>query len=210
MGTVTNVIDDNMTWYDHFVQDRNTFRYFKGLWSRFFTYAKYQHIVRIARRRGAIIGDGVVMPKSFALKCNSNVRIGNHVSIQTDLIDTRSPLTIGNNVIIGSGTQILTVSHNIDSPEWEAKYYGLQIDDYVWLPTNVLVLPSCRKIGYGAVVGSGSVIVRNVDEMSVVSGNPAKELRKRKCVHSKLIVERLLHGDYLQYKETYKRRKVSK
>ena len=150
------------------------------------------------------------MPKSFALKCNSNVCIGNHVSIQTDLIDTRSPLIIGNNVIIGSGTQILTVSHNIDSPEWEAKYYGLQIEDYVWLPTNVLILPSCRKIGYGAVVGSGSVVVRNVDEMSVVSGNPAKELRKRRCVHSQLIVERLLHGDYKQYKETYKKRKTRK
>ena len=202
--------NDNMTWYDHFVQDRNLLQYIRGLWSRYFSYIKYQHNIRIARRRGAIIGDGVIMPKSFALKCNSNVRIGSHVSIQTDLIDTRSPLTIGNNVIIGSGTQIITVSHNIDSPEWEAKYYGIQIDDYVWLPTNVLILPSCRKIGYGAVVGSGSVVVRDVDEMTIVSGNPAKELRKRKCVHSQLIVERLLHGDYLQYKETYKKRKLSK
>ena len=32
--------------------------------------------------------------------------------------------------------------------------------------------------------------------MSVMGGNPAKELRKRKCVHSNLIVESLLGGDY--------------
>lgn len=70
----------------------------------------------------------------------------------------------------------------------------------------MLILPSCRKIGMGAVVGSGSVVVRNVAEMSVVSGNPAKEFRKRGCVHTALVVERLRHGDYTAYKETYKRR----
>ena len=43
--------------------------------------------------------------------------------------------------------------------------------------------------------------------MSVVSGNPAKEFRKRVCVHTDLPVERLQHGDYIQFKQTYKRRK---
>lgn len=117
----------------------------------------------------------------------------------------RSPITIGNHVIIGSGTEIITTSHNIDSPDWEHKNYGITIEDYAWIPTNVLVLPSCRKIGYGAVVGSGSVVVKNVEPMSVVGGNPAKELKKRKCVHSSLIVESLLGGDYHMYKQTRKR-----
>ena len=120
-------------------------------------------------------------------------------------IDTRSPLRIGDNVIIGSGTEIITVSHNIDSPDWEPKYYGLVIEDFVWLPTNVLVLPSCRRIGYGAVVGSGSVVVRDVEAMSVVSGNPAQEFKKRLCVHNDLPVERLQHGDFIQFKDTYRK-----
>lgn len=63
-------------------------------------------------------------------------------------------------------------------------------------PTKILILPSCRKIGYGAVIGSGSVVVKNVEPMSVVSGNPAKEFKKRKCVHTDLVVESLLGGDY--------------
>lgn len=42
--------------------------------------------------------------------------------------------------------------------------------------------------------------------MSVVSGNPAKELRKRLCVHSNLVVESLLGGDYEIYKQTRKQR----
>ena len=88
----------------------------------------------------------------------------------------------------------------IDSVLWEHKHYGIQIDDYVWIPTKVLILPSCRHIGEGAVISSGSVVAKNVEPMSVVSGNPAKELRKRKCVHSELVVESLLGGDYLIYK----------
>lgn len=65
---------------------------------------------------------------------------------------------------------------------------------------------SCRNISYGSVIGSGSVVVKNTDPMSVVGGNPAKELRKRKCVHSNLIVESLLGGDYDIYKKTRKKR----
>lgn len=197
------------TWYERYVQERGFFRYWGGLISRYLSHIKYEYYVSIARRRGASIGHDVIITRKLAKKCNKNVKIGNHVSIETDKLDTRAPITIGDYVIIGRGTEILTVSHNIDSPEWEAKYYGLTIDDYVWLPTNVLILPSCRKIGMGAVVGSGSVVVKNIEEMSVVSGNPAKEFRKRVCVHTALVVERLRHGDYKAYKETYKRRWVS-
>ena len=51
------------------------------------------------------------------------------------------------------------------------------------------------------------VVVKNVEPMTVVSGNPAKELRKRACIHADLPVERLLHGDYKQFKDTYKKKK---
>lgn len=155
----------------------------------------------------ATIGKGVNMPISLAKKANNNLKIGDYTSIQTDKLDTRSPLSIGSQVIIGEGTEIVTTSHFIDSPDWEHKYYGITIEDYVWLPTNVLVLPSCRHIGRGAVVGSGSVVVKNVEPMSVVSGNPAQEFKKRKCVHSDLVVESLLGGDFKRYKETWKQRK---
>lgn len=57
------------------------------------------------------------MPLSLARKANRNLIIGNHVSIQTDKIDLRSPIQIGNNVIIGYNTEIITTSHNIDSEE---------------------------------------------------------------------------------------------
>lgn len=41
--------------------------------------------------------------------------------------------------------------------------------------------------------------MKDVPEMSVVSGNPALEIKKRKVVHSNLVVESLLGGDYYIY-----------
>ena len=194
------------TLYERNVQDRSTLHYLIGLVVRWKQHFKYVRAIRIARKRGATIGEGVIMPMALAKSANKNLTIGNHVSIQTAKIDLRSPVKIGSHVIIGGGTNIITTSHNIDSPDWEHKNYGIEIEDYVWLPTDVLVLPSCRKIGYGAVVGSGSVVVKNVEPMSVVSGNPAKEFKKRKCVHKDLVVESLLGGDYEIYKKTRRRK----
>lgn len=193
-----------MTQYEKDVTSRSCFHYLKGLLIRWKQYLKYDRAVRIARKRGAIVGDNVVMPLSLAKSANSNLKIGDHVSIQTDKIDLRNPVHIGNHVIIGAETEIITTSHNIDSEEWEHKHYGLTIEDYVWIPTRVMILPSCRKIQYGGVVSSGSVVVKNVEAMSVVGGNPAKEFKKRKCVHKNLVVESLLGGDYYTYKKARK------
>ena len=130
---------------------RSTFRYILGLIARWKQHFKYDRAVRIARKRGATVGENVVMPLSLAKAANSNLKIGDHVSIQTDKIDLRNPVTIGNHVIIGSETEIITTSHNIDSEEWEHKHYGLTIEDYVWIPTRVMILPSCHKIEMGGV-----------------------------------------------------------
>lgn len=197
---------ENRTWYEHHVQDRSWIKYVFGLISRWKMNLTYERARRIARKNGAIVGDNSVISIKLAKKANKNLVVGDHTSIQTDDIDMRVPIKIGNHVIIEYGTEIIAVSHNIDSPEWEHKYYGIEIEDYVWIPTKVLVLPSCRKIGRGAVIGSGSVVVKNVEPMSVVSGNPAREFKKRQCVHSDLCVEHLMGGDYRIYKETWKKR----
>lgn len=138
-----------MTNYEKDIKGRSTFRYILGLIARWKQHFKYDKAVRIARKKGATVGDNVVMPLSLAKAANSNLKIGDHVSIQTDKIDLRNPVTIGNYVIIGSETEIITTSHNIDSEEWEHKHYGLTIEDYVWIPTRVMILPSCRNIQYG-------------------------------------------------------------
>jgi acetyltransferase-like isoleucine patch superfamily enzyme len=112
----------------------------------------------------------------------------------------RSPVKIGNNVIIGK-CEIITTSHYVDSPDFEHKHYGIEIEDYVWLTSYVLVTPSCRHIRYGAVASAGSVVVKNVEKMSIVGSNPAVYLRKRENVHTDLVVESLLGDDFEVYKK---------
>ena len=193
--------------YSDDISSRTFLRYWMG-WGIRLLQIKYMRARRIARRNGAKIGEGAIFSVDLARKMNANVVIGAHTSIQSDCLDTRNPLHIGEHVIIGHGTEIITTSHNIDSPEWERKDYGLVIEDYVWLPTKVIVLPSCRRIGRGAVASSGSVVVRNVEPMQVVGGNPAKLLKMRECVHSSLVVESLLGGDFSIYQAARKAKNV--
>lgn len=181
-------------------------RYIIGLFVRWEKYHYYEKNRRIARKNGATIGEGVIITRKLARIANKNLIIGDHSSIMTTQLDLRNPIKFGSKVIVGASVKILTTSHNIDSTLFEVKNCGIEIDDYVWLPAKILILPSCRKIGYGAVISSGSCVVKNVDSMSVIGGNPAKEFRKRRCVHSNLIVETLQSGDYIFYKQARKQK----
>jgi acetyltransferase-like isoleucine patch superfamily enzyme len=189
--------------YEKNIRARSFFRYLVGLYPRYRKHLKCSKSIRIARRNGAIIGENVSMPLSLAKRANSNLVVGNNTSIQTDMIDLRSKVIIGNNVIIGSQVEIITASHNVDSVDWEHKYYGVEIEDFCWLATRALILPSCRKIGYGSVCAAGSVVVKNVEDMSIISGNPAKSIRRREVVHTDLCVESLLGNDYKAYFNAY-------
>lgn len=53
------------------------------------------------------------------------------------------------------------------------------IDDDCWIGANVTILPSCARIGIGAVIGAGSVVTRDVGNFEVVVGNPARLVRRR-------------------------------
>ena len=196
------------TKYELDIQNRSLFRYYLGIGARLKKYFYYSYSRYVARKKGAIIGYNTVLPLSLAKKANRNLIIGENSSIQTDLIDLRTKVTIGSNVIIGSGVEILTCSHLIDSPEWEFKAYGIMIEDYVWIATRAFILPSCRKIGYGAVCAAGALVTRDVETMSVISGSPALHLKTRGQVHSNLIVPSLLGGDLKIYIQTWNKRKI--
>jgi acetyltransferase-like isoleucine patch superfamily enzyme len=177
----------------------------KGLVPRFVSYIRNSYIVWLARRRGAMIGECVTMPYKLAKKANSNLVIGDHSSIQTDRLDLRASIKIGNHVIIGADVEIITVSHEVDSTDWENKYYGIVIEDYCWLATRAFILPSCQKIEYGAICSAGSVVASNINSMEILVGNPARLLRMRKKIHTDLCVEALLGNDYLSYMDAYKK-----
>ncbi len=53
------------------------------------------------------------------------------------------------------------------------------LEDDVWLSHNCLLTPGCKRVGRGAVIGAGAVVVRDVPPYAIVAGVPAKILRYR-------------------------------
>lgn len=193
--------------YTQNIGNRHFLHFMIGLIPRLINYIKYEKCRKIARKRGAIIGTESIILPQLARKANSNLHIGDYTSIDSTKLDLRSPIHIGNHVIISNDSEIITTSHYIDSPEWEHKHYGIDIEDYVWIASDALILPSCRKIGYGAVIGAGAVVTKDVSPMNVMGGNPAQCIKMRKCVHDKLVIPSLLSGDLKIYWKTWKNRK---
>lgn len=80
-----------MTNYEKDIKGRSTFRYILGLMARWKQHFKYDKAVR---KKGAMVGDNVVMPLALAMAANSNLKIGYNVSILTDKIGLRNTETI--------------------------------------------------------------------------------------------------------------------
>ena len=189
------------------VKSKSRLRYLAGLLIRLKNYSVYKRRVSKARKHGAHIGEEVVMTSKAAKLLNANFTIGSHTSLHNVLFSSNlHKVHIGSHVIIGDEVKIVRGSHNIDSPLFEsiARNEELIIEDYVWLCPNCVIMPSVKKIGYGAVVSANAVVIKDIEPMSVVGGNPAKEIKKRKCVHDELVVESLLGGDYHAYKKARK------
>ena len=190
---------DHSCIYYRRISQRSVAHFLAGLLPRLRMWCRYELARRKARRRGARIGRDSIIIGQLARRANRNLTVGDDTSIGSYKLDLRSPVKIGSHVIISNVSEIITTSHCIDSPEWEHKHYGIEIEDYVWIASNALILPSCRRIGRGAVIGAGAVVVRDVPPMCVMSGNPAKVLKQRKCVHDKLVIPSLLSGDLKLY-----------
>ena len=53
------------------------------------------------------------------------------------------------------------------------------VESEAWIGANTVILPGCRRIGIGAVVGASSVVTRDVEDFAIVAGNPARRLKYR-------------------------------
>lgn len=55
----------------------------------------------------------------------------------------------------------------------------LEIGNDVWIGQYAVILPSCHRIGDGAVIGAGSIVTSDVPDYAMVAGNPARILKYR-------------------------------
>ncbi|WP_275108901.1 acyltransferase [Paralabilibaculum antarcticum] len=122
----------------------------------------------------AEIGEVTIEGKNRYLKIDAFTFVGKAT------IALHDHLSIGANVCINDGVQILTASHDIKDPLWKHIKKEVIIDDYVWIATNAIILPGVH-IGKGAVVGAGAVVSKDILSGQIVVGNPALPISKSRC-----------------------------
>jgi maltose O-acetyltransferase len=88
-------------------------------------------------------------------------------------------VTIGDDVAIGPGVQLLTPTHPLEPgprrDKWESAL-PISIGDNVWLGGGVIVCPGVT-VGRDTVVGAGSVVTRDLPPGVLAVGNPARVVR---------------------------------
>ena len=115
---------------------------------------------------------------------NHDITLGDRVQFGPYCI-VHCDAAIGNSVLIAPRVAMVgRDDHRIDvvgktiwdSPRGDSK--KVIIEDDVWIGYGAIILSGVR-IGRGAVVAAGAVVVKDVEPYAIVGGNPAKVLRTR-------------------------------
>lgn len=105
---------------------------------------------------------------------------GSHISHGT-VISASAGLSIGKNCSISSGVALYTATNQREDGKPVSQspilLAPIAIGDDVLIGANVTILPGVR-VGNGAVLGAGSVVTRDVEDDTVVTGIPAKSAKQ--------------------------------
>ena len=131
-------------------------------------------------------GPGCVVSAFTKIKIVGQFTMGRRVQVATGCYIGVAPggLTIGDDVLISPGCTILTGNYvferlDVPLPEQGTRSKGVRIGDRVWIGANSVVLDG-SAIGDNVIVSAGSVVSGSVPPNSVVLGNPAKVVFRRR------------------------------
>jgi maltose O-acetyltransferase len=176
-----------MATFKYLWKNRIKFRWFSR--SFFISWAKrlltFSALIKSNRRVKKLITNGAHIAATAEIGIaningkKDNLSIGDFSTVGRVEIALHDKVTIGKYVCINDGVVILSASHDVLDPLWGHKKAPIFIGDYAWIATNAIILPGV-SIGKGAVVGAGAVVSKNVDDYTIVIGNPAKEISKKR------------------------------
>lgn len=107
-------------------------------------------------------------------------KIENGVSIGAKCnIDFSGGIVIKKDAHIAHEVLISTHDHGYD---YKSKPVGkpLEIGEYAFIGSRSIIMHNCNYIGKHAVVGTGSVVTKDVPDHAIVAGNPAKIIKMLK------------------------------
>jgi acetyltransferase-like isoleucine patch superfamily enzyme len=125
---------------------------------------------RIAR--SASISPGVMLRRPQNVAIGAGTKLGGRVRLEAF-----GEITIGRNVLMNDA-DLYSTQHDVNHPRFAPQRRFVRIGDYAWLPHKIIVLPGVT-IGSHAVVGTGSVVSRDVPDYGVAVGNPARVVKER-------------------------------
>lgn len=131
------------------------------------------------RARGMAIGVDSVIYGGCEIRRAAGIQIGDGTSIgHRCILDGRFGLSFGDSVNVSTGAWFWSAQHDINSKEFEVVGGPIVVNDYAWIGGRTIILPGIT-IGRGAVVASGAVVTRSVEDYCIVAGIPAKPIGVR-------------------------------
>jgi galactoside O-acetyltransferase len=126
------------------------------------------------------VGERTVLLPPFHAGFGSNVHIGDDFfgNVNLTFVDDVD-IRIGDGVMIAPGVTLTTTGHPVHPArrvDFARFSEPIVIEDKVWIGSNAVVLPGVR-VGYGSVIGAGSVVSRDIPAMVVAVGAPCRTLR---------------------------------
>jgi maltose O-acetyltransferase len=125
-------------------------------------------------------GDKAWLSQGFRCDNGRNIFIGKNFTGNYNIImlDVRE-IHIGDNVMIGPNTMIITVNHPL-TPKGRREHLGIAkpvtIGNDVWIGGNCTILPGVH-IGNNVVVAAGAVVTKDIPDNTLVGGVPARKIK---------------------------------
>jgi putative colanic acid biosynthesis acetyltransferase WcaF len=128
----------------------------------------------LLRLFGAKIGPRAAIYPSARIWAPWNFVAGSNVTVGPGVeIYNVASVILGDDVIISQRAFLCSASHDVRSTKFTLIVGPIVIRPNAWVAAEAFVGPGIM-IGESAVVGARSVVTRDVDAHSIVTGNPAK------------------------------------
>lgn len=134
---------------------------------------------------------GITGPNILDTRQGGKIIVGSHSGLTAPVISSRTKIEIGSYVNVGSNVRIFDHDfHSLDPsiravPNEDYKYVRskpIWIGDHVFIGANTIILKGTR-VGDRSIIAAGSVVFGlNIPEDSMVKGNPAIIVQRRRDV----------------------------
>lgn len=132
----------------------------------------------LAKKLFKSCGDGFVANEGCRFNFANNIEIGKNVSWNAGCyLDAKGGIKLGDFSMLTEYVKIFTHSHS-EHDHMVREYKPVEIGDYAKVYTSATILPGV-KLGTGAIVATGAIVTKSVDDFVLVGGIPAKPMRKR-------------------------------